>query len=168
MRKSEKSEKKVTTKSSSQEKSEKKVTTKSSSQSKKTDAKKSKDFDRKSGEVLGLKFINPNKVCDDDDDDDHSGAVPIKIPFANETRFSNGQAAYFYDILSPLFEKQFGKEAADVFKAFEDAPVKPVKEGETPEKQIDTPGKISETDLENGFHAYNWRPKDLDPEDYIF
>jgi len=167
MRKSEKSEKKVTTKSSSQEKSEKKVTSKSSSQSKKTDSKKSKDFDRKSGEVLGLKLINPDKACDGQNEK-HSVAVPIKIPFANETRFSNGQAAYFYDILSPLFEKHFGKEAADDFKAFSEAPVKPVPEGESPEEQIKTAGKISETDLENGFHAYNWRPKDLEPEDYIF
>ena len=70
--------------------------------------------------------------------------------------------------MSPLFEKAFGKEAAEDFKAFSEAPIKPTPAGETPEEQIKTAGKISETDLENGFAAYNWRPKDLEPEDYIF
>lgn len=41
-----------------------------------------------------------------------------------------GPAAYFYDIVSPLFEKQFATEAAADFKAFTEAAEKPVKEGD--------------------------------------
>jgi hypothetical protein len=34
-------------------------------------------------------------------------------------RFSDGEAAYFYDVLSPLFEKKYAEEAAKNFKAFQ-------------------------------------------------
>lgn len=34
---------------------------------------------------------------------------------ANKTRFSNGDAAYFFDVLSPIVEKLYIKEAAASF-----------------------------------------------------
>jgi len=65
------------------------------------------------------------KIKDEDDDDrdcegdkDEHPLSPLKIPYVNETRFSDGKAAFFFDIISPLFEKSFGTEAAKDFKAF--------------------------------------------------
>jgi hypothetical protein len=37
---------------------------------------------------------------------------------ANDTRFSEGEASYFYDILSPFLEKTFANEAYEDFKNF--------------------------------------------------
>lgn len=82
----------------------------------------------------------------------------MKNLFANTTRFSNGPAAYFYDIISPLMEKEFASEAAADFKAFGEAPIAPPKEGEEPSEQIKVEGKVSVSDIENSFAAYNWRP----------
>jgi len=38
---------------------------------------------------LGLKVINPDEECESDNDNKPS-PPPMKIPFANETRFSDG------------------------------------------------------------------------------
>lgn len=38
---------------------------------------------------------------------------------ANETLFSEGVASYFYDIVAPLFEEDYAKEAGESFTAFE-------------------------------------------------
>jgi len=75
----------------------------SKSQVKKTDKKA--DFDRTKGEVLGLKLINKEDQCDDEATGPKEAVQIHKNLHANSTRFSSGTAAYFFDILSPLFEK---------------------------------------------------------------
>jgi hypothetical protein len=37
---------------------------------------------------------------------------------ANLTRFADGDAAYFYDVVSPLFEKSYAEESAEDFGKF--------------------------------------------------
>lgn len=41
---------------------------------------------------------------------------------ANETLFSEGVASYFYDIMAPLFEEDYAKEARASFEAFGGGP----------------------------------------------
>jgi len=38
---------------------------------------------------------------------------------ANETLFSEGVASYFYDIVAPLFEEAYAKEARESFEKFD-------------------------------------------------
>jgi len=147
---------------------------------KKTEVKKTEVQRKKGGddpvpvgeekELLGVKIVDASATCSGDAKPKEPIA-PIKNLFANTTRFSNGPAAYFFDIISPLMEKQFAKEAGEDFKAFGEAPEKPAPEDQKEEdktEQVKVEGKISVTDIENSFAAYNWKPQFMTPEDYIY
>lgn len=62
----------------------------------------------------------------------------IKNLLANVTRFSEGDAAYFYDFLSPILEKTYAKESGITFSAFHDknAPIVIMMDQNKDEKDI--------------------------------
>jgi len=91
--------------------------------------------------------------------------VPIyKNLQANDTRFSEGLASYFYDILSPLLEEEYRGEAEAAFKAAR---------GAEENKLENTADGIKESDYVtyDNFITFmdNWKEKmeDFTAEDYF-
>lgn len=85
---------------------------------------------------------------------------------ANLTRFNDGDSAYFYDVVSPLFEKQYAEESAADFVAFQAKngdEVKLVKcekcgDGDENCKECEQEGAfITVKSLEEGFKEFKWK-----------
>lgn len=91
------------------------------------------------------------------------------------TRFSDGDSAYFFDVMSPLYEKMFATESAADFKAFEGNNDKEIKavvcpppaaavEGEPePEPCVPEGPFITVASLNTSFEAFKWKTNDFKP-----